>query len=502
MTFETLVRPNFYRDSVALMRLAADLEALPGIEQASAIMATEANLAMLAETGAAPDAITAGPNDLLVVVTGADETSLAAALEHAAARLDGEVPKAPLGGSEAPRRPRSLVEAAAMTPAATLALISCPGEYAAAEAMKALRLGLDTMIFSDNVSLDDEVALKTLAEAEGRLVMGPDCGTAIINGVPLGFANIVRRGPVGIIAASGTGLQQVACLLDRFAVGISQAIGTGGRDLSDAVGGTTMLSAIDALSEDPETKRLVLISKPPGKAVAARVIERAGRAGKPVVVAFIGSEPPAEAPANVTFAATLEETATLAAGAEALPSATDAATIADLAAGFAAGQRRLVGLYSGGTFSAETKVIAKPVLGDIRSNDVSDAGGHVVLDLGDDVFTRGRPHPMINFGIRTEHIRAAAENEATAVVLLDVVLGRGAHPDPAGALVPAIEEAGAIAKSNGRHLVFVGFICGTEADPQRLSAQEAVLARAGMVLEPSNAAAVGTAIRILQETHR
>ena len=499
MTFKTLVRPNFYRDSVALMRLAADLEALSGIERASAIMATEANLAMLAETGAAPDAITAGPNDLLVVVTGADDTNLAAALEQAAARLDGEAAKAPSGGSEAPRRPRSLAEAAAMTPAATLALISCPGEYAAAEAVKALRLGLDAMIFSHNVSLDDEVALKTLAEAEGRLVMGPDCGTAIINGVPLGFANIVRRGPVGIIAASGTGLQQVACLLDRFGVGVSQAIGTGGRDLSDPVGGTTMLRAIDALSHDPETERLVLISKPPGEAVAARVIERAAGTGKPVVVTFIGCEPPADTPANVTFAATLEEAATLAAGAEALPSATDAATIADLASGFGAGQRRLVGLYSGGTFSAETKAIAKPVLGDMSSHEESDAGGHIVLDLGDDVFTRGRPHPMIDFGIRAEHIRAAAENEATAVVLLDVVLGYGAHPDPAGALIPAIEEAGAIAKSNGRHLVFVGFVCGTEADPQRLSAQEAALARAGMVLEPSNAAAAGTAIRLLQE---
>jgi succinyl-CoA synthetase alpha subunit len=207
MTFKTLVRLNFYRDSVALMRLAADLEALPGIEQASAIMATEANLAMLAATGAAPETITTAPNDLVVVVRGADEKSLAAAIELAATRLDGEAVTSPSGEGEALRRPRSLVEAAAVTPAATLALISCPGEYATAEAMKALRLGLDAMIFSDNVSLEDEVALKALAETEGRLVMGPDCGTAIINGVPLGFANIVRRGPVGIIAASGTGLQ-------------------------------------------------------------------------------------------------------------------------------------------------------------------------------------------------------------------------------------------------------------------------------------------------------
>ena len=288
MKFQTLVRPNFYRDSVALMRLAADLEALPGIEQASSIMATEANLAMLAETGVALETIAAGPNDLLVAISGTDEINVAAAIEQAGARLDGEAAPSPSGDGEI-TRPRSLVEAAAATPAATLALISCPGEYATAEATKALRLGLDAMIFSDNVSLEDEVALKALAETEGRLVMGPDCGTAIINGVPLGFANIVRRGPVGIIAASGTGLQQVVCLLDRFGVGISQAIGTGGRDLAESIGGTTMLRAIEALSQDSDTESLVLISKPPGKTVASRVIERAGRAAKPVIVAFIGA---------------------------------------------------------------------------------------------------------------------------------------------------------------------------------------------------------------------
>ena len=199
---------------------------------------------------------------------------------------------------------------------------------------------------------------------------------------------------------------------------------------------------------------------------------------------------------------TRAEAATLAAGAEAPPRATDAATIADLAGGFAAGQRLMLGLYSGGTFRAEAIAIAAPALGDVSSNDASDTGGHVVLDLGDDGFTRGRPHPMIDFGIRTERIRAAAEDPAMAVVLLDVVLGRGVHSDPAGALVPAIEEACAVAKSNGRRLVFVGFVCGTEADPQRLSAQEAALARAGVIVEPSNAAAVGTAISLLEETRQ
>ena len=499
MTIKTLVRPNLYRDSVALMRLAAELELMPGIEKASAIMATEANLAILAETGTTLDTIAPSPNDLLVVVLGSEESNVAAAIEQADARLEGEAAPLSSGESEPPRRPRSLVEAATASPSASLALISCPGEYATAEAMKALRLDLDAMIFSDNVRLEDEVALRDLAEAKGRLVMGPDCGTAIINGIPLGFANIVRRGTVGIIAASGTGLQHVACSLDRSGVGISQAIGTGGRDLSDVVGGTTMLRAIEMLSQDSGTESLVLISKPPGKAVASKVIERAGRAGKPVIVAFIGLEAPAEAPDNVTFAATLEDAAAFAVGVEAPPSTIDAATIAKLAGGFAATQRLLVGLYSGGTFCAETMAIAAPILGNMSLIGGTNTDEHVILDLGDDVYTRGRPHPMIDFEIRTKHIRAAAEDEKTAVILLDVVLGCGVHPDPASVLVPVIEEASEIAQINGRRLVFVGFVCGTEADPQRLSAQEAALSRAGVILEPSNAASVLTAISLLEE---
>lgn len=466
--------PNLYRDSVALMRLAADLEALDGITRASALMATQANLDMLGEI-----VTEAGPNDLLVVVEGDDEAALDAALLVARDRLAAVADSAAEGIGFGPRkRPRSLVEAAAQNPRANLALISCPGDYASAEAMKALRLDLDVMVFSDNVSLDDEVALKREAAARGRLVMGPDCGTAIIGGVPLGFANAVRRGPIGIVAASGTGLQHVACLLDRAGSGISHAIGTGGRDLSDGVGGATTLAAIAMLAADAETTTIVVISKPPGNAAAEAVIEACAAAQKPCAICFIGMPAPAQTPQGVRFASTLEDAAVAAAGGAIGP--------AEAPSPVAPG-RKLVGLYSGGTFCHEARAIAAPAF--------AEPANLILRDLGDDAYTRGRPHPMIDFTTRCEHIAESATDPAVGVILLDVVLGSGAHADPAGALVPAIGAA----RAGARDLRVVAFVCGTEADPQGLASQESRLADAGVVLAPSNAAAVRAALALLAE---
>jgi len=281
--------PNLYRDSVSLMQLSAALTKLPGIEQASAIMATPANLELLREARLLNgDKLAASPNDLLLALRGKSTAALEAALAHAVAALDKPAAMSTSGDSkQAPLS--SLQMALAASPQANLALISVPGEYAAAEAMKALRLGLNVMLFSDNVSGADEVALKRYARGRGLLVMGPDCGTALIDGVPLGFANAVRRGAVGVVGASGTGTQQVTCLVHRAGSGISHAIGTGGHDLSQEVGGITMLAGLEKLAADKETKVIVLISKPPAPAVAKAVLAKARSAGKPVVVNFVGA---------------------------------------------------------------------------------------------------------------------------------------------------------------------------------------------------------------------
>jgi succinyl-CoA synthetase alpha subunit len=502
---------NLYRDSVSLMRLSATLSALPGVDQASAVMATGGNLDLLRESGLIARNFEPSPNDLLIAVEG-EEEALAAALaaaEDALTRpLDG------VGGTDGPRRmaARSLEMALAEHPTANLALISTPGAYAAAEAMKALRLGLNVMLFSDNVELEDEIALKRHAKDHNLLVMGPDCGTAIIGGVPLGFANVVRRGDIGVVAASGTGLQQVTCLIDRFGQGITHAIGTGGHDLHARVGGLTMQEGLAALVADPATRIIVLISKPPDPAIAERILDVAGKAGKPIVVNFIGANAGTIQRPGIHAATTLEEAARLAVAlSTGRPAATPAAA-AEIPApieGLAAGQRYLRGLYSGGTFCYEALVLLQSMLGSAWSNtplqperklaDVWRSREHTVLDLGDDAFTRGRPHPMIDQTLRIERILQEAADPEVAVILLDVVLGYGAHPDPGPELAAAIERARTRTANAGRELVVVASVCGTAADPQDLAAQEAALRASGAVLADSNAQAVRLAAEIIAQ---
>ena len=337
--------------------------------------------------------------------------------------------------------------------------------------------------------------------------MGPDCGTAIINGVPLAFANVVRRGSIGCIGASGTGLQQVTCLVDRLGLGISQAVGTGGHDLHASVGGITMLAAIEALGRDPQTRVIVLISKPPAPEVSKRVLAAAAKVGKPVVVNFVGADPGSITGRNLHAVKTLEDAAhaavALAKGRK--PAARRAAGKVP-AFRLAAGQRYVRGLYSGGTFCYEASMLLGEMLGDVRSNAplrASDAirdpwrsEGHTLIDLGDDVFTRGRPHPMIDHRLRNERILKEADDGEVAVILLDVVLGYGSHADPAAEMAPAIEAARSRAARKKRRIAFVGFVCGTSNDPQDLARQESALLKAGMLLAPSNAQAVMLAAKI------
>lgn len=500
---------NLYRDSVSLMQLSARLGGLAGVRQASAVMATPANLELLRGAGLALGEVEAGPNDLLVAIEG-DE----GALDDALAAAETELTSTPAAARGAgPRRtpPRSIEMALAELATANLALISTPGDYAAAEATKALRLGLNVMLFSDNVALDDEIALKQYAREHDLLVMGPDCGTAIIGGVPLGFANVVRRGEIGVVAASGTGLQQVTCLIDRWGQGISQAIGTGGHDLHAKVGGITMLQGLEALAADPATQVIVLISKPPDPAIAERVLSAAGEAGKPIVVSFLGADPETVRRAGVHPVRTLEDAARLAvalAGGEVPEAAGPVPAAATVR--LAPGQQYIRGLYSGGTFGYEALLLLTEALGPIWSNtpleparmlaDVWHSQAHTVVDLGDDAFTRGRPHPMIDQTLRTERILEEAADPEVAVILFDVVLGYGAHPDPASELATAIQAARAQAAGDGRNLAFIGSVCGTAADPQDLPAQEARLREAGVILADSNAAAVKLAARTAART--
>lgn len=483
-----LVRADTYRDSVDLMRVAALLERLPSVSRAALMMATPANRELLSGAGLLDaTAAAAGPNDLVVAVAARDKAAAERALAEASHLLDEQAAVATSTREKAP--PRSLAEAAAELTQSNLAIISTPGPYATAEALKALKRGLHVFIFSDNVPVADEVELKRLAVKKNLFVMGPDCGTAILDGVPLGFANAVRRGRIGLVGASGTGLQEVSCLIDRLGEGLSQVIGVGGHDLDDRVGGLMMRAGIERLADDPGTGVIVLVSKPPAPAVAGKILDVARKSGKPVVVNFLGGDPGVTRPAGLVVRATLEEAAraAVAIARGKRPGAMGAAAAPRAKARrFAKGQHLIHGLYSGGTLGQEAALILTGL-----------GAKHAVVDLGDDEFTVGRPHPMIDFRLRNERIVAAAREPATAVILLDVVLGYGAHPDPAAALAPAIAQARKIASRSRRGLVIVSSVCGTAADPQNLGRQEAALRAAGVHLAPSNAGAARLAAALV-----
>jgi FdrA protein len=514
-TAQRIIR-NFYRDSVSLMQFSEKLRALAGINQASAIMATENNINLLLESRLLPSAVPASPNDVLIVVEGQDEVSVQAALEQAETLLK-QKPAEGQDGASRTTPPRSIEMGVKSMPGANFVLISTPGEYAAAEALKALRQGLHVMLFSDNVSLEDEIKLKEYARQNDLLVMGPDCGTAIINGIPLGFANRLRRGDIGIVAAAGTGLQQVSSLIDRRGGGISQAIGTGSHDLNTRVGGITMLQGIAALAADPATRVIVLISKRPAPEVTQRVLEQAAQSGKPVVVDFIGAPPGSLDRPGITLARTLDEAAAQAVDLsqgrpprllpESLPPGL-AAQAEKAAASLKPGQKFIRGLFSGGTFCYETLLLLGEKVGPVYSNvplqsefrlaDVWTSQEHTAIDLGDDLFTQGRPHPMIDFRLRNERIMKEANDPQVGVILLDVVLGYGSNRDPAGELLPAIHSAQEAAARAGRNVAFVAFVCGTDSDPQNVAAQEQALRDAGVLLAESNAQAARLAAAVVR----
>jgi FdrA protein len=484
------------------MQLQRSLATLDNVLGAGVVMGTAANKEILAQTDLLlPQAEDAAADDLVIVVRAADEGTAEAAL----AQVDALLTRRRASDVE-DYRPRSLETAVEMLPDARWVLVSVPGRYAAGVAREALRLGKNVFLFSDNVSLEDEVSLKQTALENGLLVMGPDCGTAIVNGVGLGFANRVRRGAIGVVAASGTGLQQASSGIHQLGGGLTHALGTGGRDLSDAVGGVTARQGLDLFRRDPETKVVVLISKPPAAKVAQELLRIAQSVGKPVVASFIGYSPPADRVGNLHFARTFDAAASLAV--QLADGVSEEVPGADL--GFAPGQRWLRGLFSGGTLAYEALVILQDYLPVVYSNAPLTKGQNVltnslesqenaIIDLGEDEFTVGRLHPMLDNTLRIQRLLQEAEDPEVAVILLDVVLGYGSHPDPAGGLAPAIAQAIAKAEEAGRHLAVVAVTVGTDEDPQGLEEQIEKLQAAGARVETRNESAVRHVGRLVRE---
>jgi len=492
-----VIKKNSYFDSVSLMSISTKANQLDGVEQAFVAMATEMNKAVLKDLGLLTDELAAAStSDLMIVVVpgdGASGEELVPQVEELLVR------KAPTGGA-AEISHRTIASAVEADADINLAVIAVNGAYAAREARKALDSGLNVMMFSDNVAVEDEIALKNLAHDKGLLMMGPDCGTAILNGVALCFGNAVRPGTVGIVAASGTGSQEVSVQVHALGGGVSQLIGTGGRDLSAEVGGIMMIDGIRALAADPGTEVIVLVSKPPAAETEAKVLAEVANAGKPVVVYFIGGSEDAVVAAGGHFAASSADAARqaveLSSADASAPAALDGAQVDSVLARLTPEQVNVRGLFCGGTLCDESMYAllndGQEVFSNIQKNPAFQLGaadasrGHTFLDFGDDEFTNGRPHPMIDPSNRLARIVEEAKDPSVAALVMDFVLGFGAHEDPAGVTLPAIREAQRIAAEDGRHLEVIAYVLGTELDTPGLDAQRAALSAAGVTVTSSS----------------
>ncbi|HEX3538983.1 MAG TPA: hypothetical protein VHT75_00950 [Acidimicrobiales bacterium] len=484
-----------YVDSVVQLSGTRAMSQVDGVDWAAAAMATAANLETLRSKGIdGPPLDGARANDLfLAVLAGDDEAAGAAIAAGKSALFATSSPGASAAG--APRAARDLGEALGrLEDGAGVAIVSVPGAYAAVEAHKALTAGLHVLLFSDNVPLDEEIELKDRATDLGLLLMGPGAGTAMLGGTGLGFANVVTPGTVGVVAAAGTGAQEAMSLLDQWGAGVSQVIGLGGRDLSEAVAGRMARAAIAALAGDPGTDAILLVSKPPDPAVARTVIAAAGET--PLVAALIGlRQPLADQPPTVTTTATLEEgvvAALRAVGRDGPdPTAGLFEPVAAACDRLAPARTLIRGLFSGGTLCYESLSLLHELVGPVYSNTPihkrwglpAPDGAHTCLDLGEEEYTKGRPHPMIDPEARIELMRQVGADPQVAVILLDVVLGYGSHPDPAGLLAPVAREV----MAGGAGPQVVAYVLGTAGDPQGLAGQRQVLREAGCIV-PATAA--------------
>jgi succinyl-CoA synthetase alpha subunit len=506
MDVTTKVIKNSYFDSVTLMLLSSKVSSLEGIENAAVMMGTEMNKGIMESTGLLKEGFNeGGPNDLIISIKAINDEAITKAMVV----IDEFINNKKSDVTDEEIFPKTLDSAFEVNPSINLALISVPGQYGKNEAMKALNKGLHVHLFSDNVTIEEELELKKFAAEKGLLMMGPDCGSAIINGVGIGFANKVKRGSIGVVAAAGTGLQEVTTLVSQKGAGISQALGTGGRDLKEKIGGLTMLMALEALAQDDETKAIIMVSKPPAETVMKKIMETVKKINKPVVVCLLGGDPQIIEEHGAIPALTLEDAAELAVAnlkgfeGERVFFTLNENEISKIVQreiyGFNNNQKYLRGIYTGGTLCYEGMLILKEFLGGIYSNvplnekyKLSNSNisvSNTFIDMGEDEFTVGRPHPMIDPSLRNKRILQEANDPEVAVILMDVVIGYGAHEDPAEGLVKVIKEAREIAKTQGRNLSFVASVCGTEEDFQIRSKQEQKLVDAGVIVMPSNSQA-------------
>lgn len=507
-----VIKPNTYFDSVTLMLFSSKLNSVNGIEQAAVMMGTNHNKELMINSGVLTKAQAdkAGSNDLIIGIKAASQTIIDQAIKVLNEQFENKT-KTSSNGAEI--KVKTVEAAAKAVTDLNFAVVSLPGRFAKAEAMKCLQNNMHVLLFSDNVSLEDEIELKDYAVKNELLMMGPDCGTAIVNGVALGFANVVRRGNIGLVAASGTGLQEVTVIIDKLGGGISQALGTGGRDLKIGVGGKMMLSALDALNADPATEVIGIISKPPAPEVMLKILEKVNKFKKPVVACFLGGNKTSLGKTKVYSADNLEQTANALvalSNSHEIPKnsllKTNTESLLNSLKLKQVKGKYVRGVYTGGTLAYESMLILSSKLSGVYSNIATDkkynlenpqiSKENTVVDMGEDFFTDGQPHPMIDPKQRTLRIISDAKDKDTAVILFDCVLGYGSHDNPAESIVKAIKE---VKNNRGDSIVFVGSVTGTDRDPQNRINQEKILTESGAIILPTNAQAAEFVVTLVSK---
>ncbi len=510
-----IVKKGEYFDSVSLMIVGKDIAQMDYVQDATVVMATQENKSILKTADLYLNEFEKyDDTDLLIVIKSDYEDKFDEMFENVDIFLSEIRNKKDNQGSFTPK---SLDGAIKIQPDSNLSLISIAGKYAGNEAMKALKKGLNVMLFSDNVPLETEIELKKYALAHDLLMMGPDCGTAIINGVPLAFSNVVNRGSIGIIAASGTGLQEVSSIISEEGFGISQAIGTGGRDIKEQVGGMMFIASLEALKDDDETKVIVLVSKPPHPTVLKKINSKLKEISKPVVSIFLGADRSLIEESGAIAAETLEEAALLACAiSDNLETSKVAEFLEERRVSYgsivdkevekiSSGRKYIRGLFSGGTLCDEAQIILGKDIENIFSNRSADekfaledswlSKEHTLVDLGEDEFTVGRLHPMMDFDLRNKRILQEAQDKKTAIILFDLVLGYGANIDPISEILPIIKEAQIIVPD----ISFICSVTGTEQDPQNKNKVIEILEKNDILVMPSNAAAAEIVSLIIRE---
>lgn len=503
---KTTVMPNCYMDSILILNVSREMMKLPGVKKAVVVMATDMNKTVVDEFGGMTDAVrAAGSNDLILSLDCEKEEAIKLAEEKVKEIVEG---KGKAGGGEAQVEYRKITGAKSAMPEANICIISLPSEYALDEAKTALANDMNLFIFSD-MDEDEELEIKQIAHEKGLFVMGPGAGTAVVNGISIGLMSKIRRGRIGIVAASGSGLQEVAVLIHNMGEGVSQAIGTGGHDLSEKVGGIMFLQAMDYFTNDPETDVLVLVSKPPHPSTARKIYENLPK-NKPVVIFFLGGDAEEIQAAGAYAPKTLEEAAIMAVELErgVKPAvrdivAEDKAIFADLAAAekakLAPEQKYLRGLFCGGTHSEEAVTLLQEFVPNMHSNikfgkvhlleDRRQSHENSLVDMGDEVFTKGKPHPVMDPSILVDRMIQEAHDKQTGVILFDLLYGHAIHADPVGAIEDALREIKRIEKEEGRHICVIASLCGTDIEPQNVADQARRLEEYGVILQPSNAKA-------------